>query len=93
MPHICPYILGKRQPFGDRDVAMTCDQIPQLASAYIGREMAMSMRLRMAMHLAQCKSCQAYMRGFRRARDLAAQSLRTPAPDALLAALDLDERR
>ncbi|WP_045388565.1 hypothetical protein [Falsirhodobacter sp. alg1] len=70
---------------------MTCDQIPKLASSYIGRDLSAVIRLKFAFHLVQCKSCRAYMRGFLKARDLAVQSLQMPAPDALMQALGLHE--
>lgn len=70
---------------------LTCQEIPRLASDYIGRELAMRTWLAVGLHLTVCRACRAYLRGLRRTQDLARASLRGNAPpEDLLRRLGLD---
>ena len=68
---------------------LPCREIAPLAAESLGRGATPGARLRLALHLAWCSGCRAYLRGLDRTRALAAASLRGPAPAPLMARLGL----
>lgn len=54
---------------------ITCKDIPGIASDYISHEGSRRLRFLTGLHLAQCTHCRGYVRGLKRLRTLAAESL------------------
>ncbi len=66
---------------------LTCEQVISLVGDYLESALTQEMVAELEAHLAECAPCVAYLRTYRRTKDLTAQTERVDMPEEMKARL------